>query len=75
MDCGKPVFSKTDTERWRSPAAGSHSKAEQLSWLSRTILSYAVINSSWDCQGAWCFTMALRIVNSLRIQAIKAAGQ
>lgn len=32
----------------------------------------AIMFSSWSCQGVWCFTIALRRVKSLRIQAIKA---
>jgi hypothetical protein len=29
-------------------------------------------DTSWGCQGVWCFTMAFRIVSSLRIQAVRA---
>ena len=32
----------------------------------------AIIFSSWGCQGVWGFTIALRMVNSLRIQAVRA---
>ena len=29
-------------------------------------------SASWGGQGVWCFTMAFKIVNSLRMQAVRA---
>jgi hypothetical protein len=36
------------------------------------LLVYEAIETSLGCQGVWCFTMAFRIVNSLRMQAVRA---
>jgi hypothetical protein len=36
------------------------------------LLIYYAIETSLGCQGVWCFTMAFRIVNSLRMPAVRA---
>jgi len=39
--------------------------------VKRGLVCYA-LGTSCTCQGFWCLTMALRIVKSLRIQAVSA---
>ena len=53
------------------PDSRSDAGAEQLSSWSRGLVCEA-IDTSRGCQGLWCFILACRIVNSVRMQAVDA---
>ena len=65
------IGSHTNATLQARPNSRSEGRAEQLSCLSRGHGMLCARTSS-GCHGAWCFTMAFRIVNSLRIQAVSA---
>jgi hypothetical protein len=67
LDTGSHINAALQARR----AAGARHERSNCLVCQGDPVCYA-LGTSCGCQGVWCFTMAFRIVNSLRMQAVNA---
>ena len=70
--CEHPLTWEHSNARRQAPLAAAATQERSNCLVCQGDMACYALSTSSACHEAWCFTMAFRIVNSLRIQAVSA---